>query len=347
MNLLDQYEELSDTSTVPALDENMMTQVLSKYIILINSDNEEIHRLIDSFFLIFWRNLPESKVITSFNLGSPKLMHDEDQMNLGMTKVHRHDYIEMAYVVKGELSQMIGGNKHSFSQGSIVIIDRNSEHADYVKNQDNFVIFICMNENFFDKMFLAELGNSNVHQFIRKALLEQKSLKQFLKFTPKGQDFIFPLIEQICDEKSMNKKGVNYIVKGLMIRIFDFLIRDYEIDLTTTQLKKMNDLLFIEVEEHIRKNYNDISLKELSNQFHFQEDYFTRLIKKHTGLTFSGFLQKIRISKAEELLLNTNMNITEISEAIGYLNRSYFYKLFQETYSMTPEQYRKKWLEID
>ncbi|MDP9697647.1 AraC-like DNA-binding protein/mannose-6-phosphate isomerase-like protein (cupin superfamily) [Paenibacillus intestini] len=347
MKLLDQYKELSNTGKVPTLDENMLTQILSKYIIL-NFDNKEgIHHIIDSFFLIFWRNLPESKVIVSFNLDSPKLTYIIDQFDLGMTKVHRHDYIEMAYVVEGEFSQMIGGKKHSFSRGSIVVIDRNSEHADYVKNQDNFVIFICMHENFFDEIFLAELGNSNLHQFIRKALLEQKGIKQFLKFTPKGDDFIYPLIEQVCAEKSMNKKGSNYIVKGLMIRIFDFLTREYETDLTTTQLNKMNDLLFIEVEEFMRKNYKDVSLKKLSYQFHFQEDYFTRLIKKHTGLTFSGFLQKIRISKAEELLLNTNMTIAEIVEAIGYMNRSYFYKLFQKTYRMTPEQYRKNgWLLI-
>ena len=197
-----------------------------------------------------------------------------------------------------------------------------------------------MNQNFFDEMFLAELENSNVQKFIRKALLEQKNSKQFLQFTPRKQGIILPIIEQICDEVLGDNKGANYIVRGLMIRLFYLLITDFEINLTATQLDKVNDLLFIEIEEYLRRNYKDVSLKSLTKQFHFQEDYFTRLIKKHTGFTFSEFLKRIRISKAEEMILNTRMSISEIVESIGYKNRSYFYKLFQKTYDMTPEQYR-------
>jgi YesN/AraC family two-component response regulator len=340
MNLLEQYEVLSKTDSIRVVDKNIM--VYYPLNLILNSEGEDIHSLIDSFAIIFWRNISDGTVVTSINFSPPILTYVEEKSNESMTKMHRHDYIEMAYVIKGEFSQFIAGKKRTFSQGSVCIIDRNCEHADYVEDQDNFVLFICMNENFFDEMFLSELENSNVHKFIRRALLEQKNLKQYLQFTPKRHDLILPLIEQVCAEIFGNHKGVNYIVKGLIIRIFFYLTMDYEINLNETQLKKMNDLLFIEVEEYLRKNYKDVSLKELSSRFHFQEDYFNRLIKKHTGLTFTEFLKKIRISKAEDMLLNTRMSITEIVDSVGYMNRSYFYKLFQKTYNMTPEQYRKK-----
>jgi AraC-like DNA-binding protein len=341
MNLLELYEVFSKTDSIPVFEKNIMVDYPLN--VILNSEGEDIHSLIDSFAIILWRNNSDGKVVTSINFSPPILTYVEDRLSVGMTKIHRHDYIEMAFVVKGEFSQMVGGQRLTFPQGSVCIIDRNTEHADYVKDQDNFVIFICMKENFFDEILLSEIENNNVQQFIRKALLEQKSLKQLLQFTPRGQhDVLLPLIDQVCAEKCGNQKGANYIVKGLMIRIFFILTMDYyEINLTKSQKKQINDLLFLEVEEYLRKNYQDASLKELTSRFHFQQDYFARLIKKHTGLTFSEYLRKIRISKAEELLLNTRMTTTQIIESIGYKNRNHFYNVFHAIHNMTPEQFRQ------
>lgn len=341
MDLMKQYEIMSDTSSIPALDKNVISQVPFQDIVLSNLDSDySIHSLNKDFVIIFWRTTPDCKVVGSLDFSSPLIAYVEEGLTAGMSDMHRHDYIEIAYVVKGEFSQLITGKKRTFPQGSICIIDRNSEHADYIENQDNFVIFLGMKEDFFDELLLCELDD-NVQKFIRKALLKQKNLKQFLQFTHKdGQDVIYPLIEQIVSEKYENKKGSNYIIKGLMIRLFDILIKNYNVNLTSTQLKKMSDLLFTEVEEYLRKNYKNASLKEISRRFHFQEDYFSRLIKKYTGSTYLEFLRKIRMSKAEEMLLNTRMTVSSIIESVCYENRHHFYKIFFEIYNMTSEQYR-------
>ena len=63
---------------------------------------------------------------------------------------------------------------------------------------------------------------------------------------------------------------------------------------------------------------SDVSIEDLVNVFHFQKDYFNRLIRRHTGLTYSSFLQKIRLHKAEELLLNTKMPVKKIIQTVGY-----------------------------
>ena len=76
--------------------------------------------------------------------------------------------------------------------------------------------------------------------------------------------------------------------------------------------------------------------------FHFQKDYFNRLIKKNTGMTYSEYLQNIRLSEAQKLLLHTEMSISDIAEHVGYHNKGYFYKIFTQKYGMTPAEYRKK-----
>lgn len=224
MNLMELYKTMSDINSIPKIDRNIMEQLLhSDGIAMSSTDKEGVtHILIKSFVILFWRTTSDSKVVTSLDFSPSLVMQDEEQLRAGMTPMHRHDYIEIAYVAKGEFSQLIAGEKRTFSQGSICIIDKNSEHADFIKDQDNFVIFICMKEDFFDELFLAELDDNNVQQFIRRALMKQKSLRQFLQFTPRDeQDVLFPLIEQVAKEKYENRKGAKYIIKGLIIRIFD------------------------------------------------------------------------------------------------------------------------------
>ena len=58
-------------------------------------------------------------------------------------------------------------------------------------------------------------------------------------------------------------------------------------------------------------------------------------------MTYSAYVQKIRLEKAEQLLGTSSKTIEEIAEAVGYHNKGYFYKIFQEQYKMTPSQYRK------
>ena len=125
------------------------------------------------------------------------------------------------------------------------------------------------------------------------------------------------------------------------MRIFRLLSTGYEFSLSREQKKTMNWIVFEEVCTYMETHYRTIETQDLINHFHFQKDYFNRLIKKNTGMTYSEFLQDIRLKKAGQLLLQTDTNVSEIAELVGYHNKGYFYKIFTERYGTTPAIYRK------
>lgn len=104
----------------------------------------------------------------------------------------------------------------------------------------------------------------------------------------------------------------------------------------------MNWLLFEDITDYINSHYTDITISTLMEHFHFQEDYFNRLIKSKTGMTYTEYVQSLRLKEAKRLLLDTNKSIEEITELIGYHNKGYFYKIFTKYNQITPAQYRKK-----
>ena len=59
------------------------------------------------------------------------------------------------------------------------------------------------------------------------------------------------------------------------------------------------------------------------------------------GRPFTDYILELRISKAKDLLRNTNMDILDVSEAAGFENQSYFTKIFRKRTGLTPRQYRQ------
>ena len=60
-------------------------------------------------------------------------------------------------------------------------------------------------------------------------------------------------------------------------------------------------------------NLPEVTLELLKARFHYQEDYYNRLIKKNTGFTFSAYLQHLKIEKAKELLRVTSLSVHRIT----------------------------------
>lgn len=101
-------------------------------------------------------------------------------------------------------------------------------------------------------------------------------------------------------------------------------------------------LLVDKIIDYIHANYHirDISLKSLSYQFNINSIYLGQILKKRTGELFSDYLNGIRIEKARELLLNTNLKTAEISEKVGYSDPNYFYRVFKKSIGVYPTKYR-------
>ena len=73
----------------------------------------------------------------------------------------------------------------------------------------------------------------------------------------------------------------------------------------------------------------------------------THIVKRLTGKSFTEYKKNYRLQESARLLVETEKEITQIVEDIGFTNRSYFYRIFKEQYGMTPKDYREKWKKGD
>ncbi|RXZ80325.1 response regulator [Paenibacillaceae bacterium] len=104
-----------------------------------------------------------------------------------------------------------------------------------------------------------------------------------------------------------------------------------------TDHSELNQLM-----QYIHAHYAEsLTLKLLAKRINLDEKYLSGLFAKKIGEPFIQYLQNIRIEKAKQLLVNSDLPINEIGLLVGFANANYFFKIFKRWCNLTPNEYRR------
>lgn len=160
-----------------------------------------------------------------------------------------------------------------------------------------------------------------------------------------NDDAVSQCIRDIIEEYENKKAGYELAVKASVFRLLVILLRNH-VKRVLTQ-KEYNSRLyklkrFENVMQYIEDNYAEkITIEELARIAGLSVFHFCHLFKSLTGKPAGEFINSFRIDRAEELLKNTGMNVTEAALACGFSDANYFSKQFKK-YKMVPPSMIKK-----
>jgi two-component system response regulator YesN len=119
--------------------------------------------------------------------------------------------------------------------------------------------------------------------------------------------------------------------------------RVYEISETLQANKQKKNWKLIKqmIDFMKERTHDNITLRDLAEQFSLSPNYLGLIFKEETGKNFSEYFIQLRMEKSCELLKTTNMKIYEIADRVGYRHLPYFSRQFKETFGMTPLEYRR------
>lgn len=93
-----------------------------------------------------------------------------------------------------------------------------------------------------------------------------------------------------------------------------------------------------DIQEHMQE---PLSAQSIGGRLHIPKNRMYETVKRNTGLTLSEYIRSVRMELARELLLHTDLSITEVAEKTGIPDYSYFTKLFRQYTGKTPSAFRK------
>lgn len=104
----------------------------------------------------------------------------------------------------------------------------------------------------------------------------------------------------------------------------------------------LNELTLQTVALVIENFQQDISQKWITDRIHVTPSYLSHTFKKDMGITFTDYLNNIRITKAKRLICSQPIKMYEVAEATGFADYRYFSKVFRDLVGITPTEYQNQ-----
>lgn len=262
-----------------------------------------------------------------------------------MAPLHSHEYIEVLYTFGGKFNIWLDGKFYEFSKGDLVVINSRELHC--IETSD-----VKKGDGYYCLRF-----NPNILYGSDNTIYEFKYVLPFLaNHTPPQKVFtaaelekteVEGLIKNIYSEYLYADYAYELSIRSDICRLFTWILRYWKsrnYDITSeinldlaSKLQKTIDFVL--------QNYGDeITAEKMAEYSNLSYSYFSRSFKQLTGKSFTEYLNYIRVSESEKLLLTTDMNITEIALCVGFSTSSYFIQQFKLYKKMSPKQFKKEFL---
>ncbi|WP_284141046.1 MULTISPECIES: response regulator [unclassified Virgibacillus] len=149
-----------------------------------------------------------------------------------------------------------------------------------------------------------------------------------------------------------------YVRKALKLGVKDYLLKPInrmELASVLETINKSKQVLVVSednigeptiiknIKEAVEENLEgNLSLNYLSKTLNLHPNYISQQFSQHTEIRLSDYILDRRMSKAKELLLNTNLKVYDIAHLTGFSNAKHFASVFKKHNEKTPQQYREE-----
>lgn len=262
--------------------------------------------------------------------------------------LHRHHYFEFFGVLDGQLDIHMEQMNKRYFPGDFCLINQSVFHSE-VYSSDFCAIYISLRPDFFEALMSSKESSyfETFTQFAKRNN-DETGGDDSLDFHPVKNKALDDNVEQtnsllttILSELLGKQTGYMDIVTGCLKRLFAHMQHSDNYSCVNTRYPKEKASVYHDTLAYIHQNRRKISRRELAEAMNYNSNYLADLFRRNMGISLSAYIRDICMQEAAKLLLNTDLPIYEIINAIGYANRTVFYQHFQEKYQVTPKAYRE------
>ena len=255
------------------------------------------------------------------NNSYPLRIRCDSQANDGY--LHWHENLELLYFLDGACRVINGNEELPVKAGDIVVI--NSEALHYVKAKDMPCRYILLQ---LDAACFDATGFPISGSVIEK-IIDDDGIREIMKNA---------LAEQ---EKKMPYYQEN--VKAMMFQLLVIIFRKHLAGDVRNQDHSSKAKLVKQIAEYINGHYREnLTVETVGSVCGYSRFYISKTFKEVTGITVTRYINATRIERAKSLIKSSNMNLSEIAMESGFMNLSYFSKVFKRFESISPVAYRAK-----
>lgn len=256
---------------------------------------------------------------TSNNLLYISLTEIEDTFK---SNLHSHPNLEILLIIDGKGYIQTTNKKIPVKKADIIIINENCNHVEITRGLKFYAI-----------------GINKLSMFLKETFT-----KKIIYFSLDESDYQTMLaLYRLIYNENLNKNNYsenitnNTIDTILMLLAAKFNLLMKELTHHSDDSDIVNSIKQI-IENYY---YQDLKLDDIANRLSQSVSTICHEFKKHTGISIMQYKIQKQIEEAKNLLILSDMNISQIASLVGFNNTSYFTKMFKKYYNTTPKEYKE------
>ena len=252
---------------------------------------------------------------------------------------------------------------HHLSGLELELLDRegNPLHSSQARKQMKSCLLSCFPSGVahpYDSEALDKTEDRTCRDAFQNALLQAQATRQkqiFLCPQSVLKKFILPIIihGNVCGflfsgEKEncrLSASKLDSVIRFLEDTLDSLISQDVVLLKNFTGNKVTHQEKVIQkAVEFIKHNYHqsDLTLNKLSQEYNISYFHLSRLFRKQLKITFSSYLNNLRMDVASKLLRDHSLTVTQVSYSCGFEDPAYFSKVFKRAVGASPASYRCK-----
>lgn len=272
----------------------------------------------------------ENKIRGTFNFPIEFYFITPEDIRYNM-HYHWHTEIEIIKIIEGSFSIKLNEEVVKAKKNDIIFISPEMLHGGIPENCVYECIVLDMN------MFIKT--NNICTNFLKDIL----STKITINYDIYKNNDIKIYLNKIFDCMKQKQLGYEFLIQGYLYLIFGIILEN------NLYLKNINDITknkkrisqLKNVLEFIELEYSNlITLEDLANKMDLNPKYFTKIFTQMTGKPPIQYLNSYRIEMACNMLLTTDLSITDICLNCGFNDLSYFIRTFKKEKNISPKKFR-------
>jgi AraC-like DNA-binding protein len=260
-------------------------------------------------------------------------------------RMNRHDYFELFYLQQGELICRIQEREFSMRSGDLAVISSTQYHTiRWPEKKKPAGQVKAATLYFLPDLIRATDATGEDAEYLLPFLMQGANFPHIIPSKTGIPAQVVDLIKRMNAKLPADTTRARLTLKTYLKMILILLVNHYadHQGMVETFNRKQQAIerlapLFAFLETHFGEPISVTTAAEIVNM---SESHFMRFFKQVTAQSFVNYLNHFRVAKAEELLTKTSLTVSEVSQAVGFCDQSYFGVVFRKVTGSSPLQYK-------
>jgi AraC family transcriptional regulator of arabinose operon len=256
------------------------------------------------------------------------------------------DYNVLIYLIHGQMQVIENGTEYILREGDAFFLKSGIHHwGGNGTLPGTSTIWIHFYDSVTEPKHIEETEQTNLRQFLMFPTYKMFSTDQydFRIMLPKiikvkNVPYMIRKLKELHELYNSSRSFRHlYLSMGAMDLFLDIYQQSQEYHLLSK-----SDIVVRKLVKYLEEHCNEVlDTEQVRNEFQLNYNYLSTLFKTKLGTNIFKYHERLRVHQAAELLKNTSMNISEVSEKVCFKSPYYFSRVFKKVMGESPSDYIK------